>query len=103
MDNDTSQNNNGQPIIINQKSESNGIGTAGFILSIIGLVAGCIPVIGWLVWLLGLVFSFIGIFKRPRGLAIAGLIISLIGIILLIFLFGGLAILGLASEGLEGM
>ncbi len=103
MEQSTGQNNGDQPIIIQHKNESNGIGTAGFILSIIALVAGCLPVVGWLVWLLGLIFSFIGIFKRPRGLAIAGLIISLIGIIILIFIFGGLAILGIASEGFEGM
>ena len=32
--------------------------------------------------------SFAGIFKRPKGMAIAGLVISLIGIIMLVFVFG---------------
>jgi hypothetical protein len=35
-----------------------------------------------------LVLSFAGIFKRPKGMAIAGLVISLIGIIMLVFVFG---------------
>jgi hypothetical protein len=48
------------------------------------------------VWFLGALFSFIGIFKKPRGLAIAGLVISFIGIIILLAFFG--AIIGLASR-----
>ncbi len=78
----------GQTIIINQQEKkSNGLGTAGFILALIALFFGWIPVLGWIVWVLGLIFSFIGIFKRPRGLAVAGLIISLIGIIFLLSIF----------------
>lgn len=84
---------NEQSIIIKQK-ESNGTGTAGFVLSIISLFLGWIPLLGWLLWILGLIFSFIGIFKKPRGFAIAGLIISLIGLILLVFIFIGLAAIG---------
>ena len=49
---------------------------------------GVIPILGWIIWLLGLIFSFIGVFKRPKGLSIAGLVISLIGIVLLIVVFG---------------
>jgi hypothetical protein len=51
----------------------NGLGIAGFILSLIGLLS-C-----GLLSPLGLVFSFAGMFKRPRGLAIAGLILGLVG------------------------
>lgn len=78
-----------QTIIIKQdEKRTNGIGTAGFIVSIIAIFIGWIPILGWLIWLLGLIFSFVGIFKRPRGMAIAGLVISLIGIIFLLFVFG---------------
>jgi len=42
-----------------------------------------------------LILSFVGVFKQPKGLAIAGLVISLIGIILLLTVFG--AILGGAA------
>ena len=83
----------GQTIIVNQQTrQSNGIGTAGFVLAIIALFFGWVPVLGWIVWLLGLILSFAGVFKEPRGLAIAGLVISLIGIILLLTVFS--AILG---------
>ncbi len=85
------QSQSGQTIIINQTDrKSNGIGTAGLVLAIIALFLGWVPVLGWVLWLLGLIFSFVGVFKTPKGLAIAGLVISLIGIILLITVFGAL-------------
>jgi hypothetical protein len=84
------QNDSGQTIIINQEHKSNGIGTAGFILALIALFLGWIPILGWIIWMLGLLFSFIGIFKSPRGLSIAGLIISLLGVILLVVVFAGI-------------
>jgi len=72
-----------QTIIINQPSakKSNGLGTAGFVLALNGLVLCWVPVVGWVVWAEGFIFSLIGVFKAPRGLAIAGLIISGIGLI----------------------
>ena len=90
--------NQGQTIIINQqKSESNGIGTAGFILAICAWVFSWVPILGTIVWFVGLILSFVGVFNKPRGLAIAGLVISLIGIIIFIFIFAGLAVLGGAA------
>jgi hypothetical protein len=86
----------GQTFIINQQTkESNGVGTAGFVLAICGVIFGWVPVIGWILWLLGLILSIVGVTRNPKGLAIAGLVISLIGIILLIAVFG--AILGGAA------
>ncbi len=85
QDSQSPQSQSGQTIVINQtEKQSNGIGTAGFVLAIIAIFLGWIPVLGWIIWLLGLIFSFVGIFKKPKGLAIAGLVISLIGVILLI-------------------
>ncbi len=82
-------------VIINQTEKSNGIGTAGFVLALIALFLGWVPFLGWIIWLLGLIFSAIGVFREPKGLAIAGLVISLIGIVLLIAVFG--ALLGAAA------
>lgn len=77
-----SQEQKGQTIIINQEGkQSNGFGIAGFILALLTLFLGWIPIIGWLLWLLALVFSLVGIFKKPKGLAIAGLVLSVIGLI----------------------
>lgn len=82
-----------QTIIINQQApaRSNSLGTAGFVLSLIAVFLGWVPVLGWILWLLGLILSACGVFKTPKGLAIAGLVISLIGLILLIAVFGALA------------
>lgn len=82
----------GHTVVINQSDkQSNGIGTAGFVLAVLALVLVWIPILGKVLWILGLIFSFIGVFKRPRGLAVAGLVISLIAIVILIALIGTLA------------
>lgn len=86
-----------QPIIINQQS-SNGIGTAGFVISLVTLLLGWIPVFGWVLWVIGLILSAVGMTKKPRGLAIAGLVISLIGIVFLLVIFGAIvSAVGLAT------
>jgi hypothetical protein len=82
-------------VFVNSPSakETNGVGTAGFVLALVGLFLGWIPVLGWLSWLIGLILSFVGIFKEPRGMAIAGLVISCLGLIILIliaFFLGGM-------------
>ncbi len=58
----------------------NGLGIAGFILSLVGLLS-C-----GLLSPLGLIFSFAGMFRRPRGLAIAGLVLGLVGSIWVVVL-----------------
>lgn len=70
---------------------SNGLGTAGFILALLALIFCWVPVLDWILWILGLVLSFCGVFKAPKGLAIAGLVISLIGLILIVVVFGAIA------------
>ncbi len=85
----------GNTIIVQQKT--NGIGTAGFVLALVSLMFGWLPFVGWTIWFLGLLFSFVGMFKRPRGLAIAGLIISLIGVILLLVVFAGIGLAAAAA------
>lgn len=84
-------------------NSSNGIGIAGFVCGLIAFLISLLPGTGlifvWFPALAGLILSIIGITKRPRGLAIAGLIFSIlapifsIGILqlgLLATLFGGL-------------
>jgi hypothetical protein len=78
------------PVVIIQDKKSNGAGTAGFVLALIAVFFGWIPVLGWILWILGLILSFAGVFKSPRGLAIAGLVISLIDLILLVTIFGAI-------------
>ena len=97
MENQLPDNQSGQQtVIVNQvEKQSNGIGTAGFVLALLNLFLGWIPVLGWILWLLGLIFSGVGVTRKPKGLAIAGLVISLIGIIFLLVVFG--AIVGAAG------
>src|SRR5215218_10075365 len=60
----------------------NGLGTAGFIVSIIGLFAcGTLGPVG-------LTLSAFGMRKEPRGLAIAGLVIGIVGTLELLALIG---------------
>ena len=85
--------NNQQVSVINniQQAKSNGIGTAGFVLALISFLFCWVPGVNWVVWFLGAIFSIIGCFKEPRGLAIAGTIISFIDIIILISVIGAIA------------
>ena len=65
----------GQTIIIKQREKpSNVLGIIGFVLSLIPLTYGG----GILIWSIALILSFIALFKRPRGFAIAGFVISLV-------------------------
>ncbi len=66
---------------INKSKKNKNAGLIGFTFALLGLFLGWIPVIGFIIWLLGLIYSIIGLFKNPDGFAKAGLIISLIGII----------------------
>ena len=56
-------------------------------LSIIGLVLCWVPFADFILWFLGFLFSFIGMFKRPKGVAIAGLVISIVCLVVLIVIF----------------
>ena len=80
--------------MVNQK---NSMGVAGFVLALIGLVLFWVPVFNWILWLLGLIFSIIGVTRKPKGLAIAGIAISFVVLIILITKVSLLAsLLGLA-------
>lgn len=72
---------------------SNGLGTAGFVVGLIGLVFSFIPLIGVIAWplvILGIIFSSIGVSKAAKGratnkgLAIAGLVVSIVGLVVCI-------------------
>lgn len=76
--------------IVVETERSNGMGTAGFIFAILGLIVSWAPVVNFVIWFLGFLFSFIGLFKAPRGMAITGFMLSIIGFILMIIIFGGI-------------
>ena len=79
-----------------EQRKKNGIGLTGFIMSIVCLVTSWAPGLNIVMWILGLVFSAVGVFRKPKGFAIAGLTISMISLLVIILLA---AIIGeLASE-----
>lgn len=81
-----------QQIIIQQETkQSNGVGTAGFVLSLIALIFSWVPGIGWIVWFLGFILSCFGMSKSPRGLAVTGFLISIIDVIILVAFVGAIA------------
>ncbi len=78
-------------IIIQQVTKSNGVGVAGFVLALVSLILCWVPILSWILWFFGILLSFIGMFKRPRGLAIAGFLISVVDFILLVLFIGAFA------------
>ena len=102
MNNQDSNKKENQNIIINQQvNSSNSIGIAGLILSICSWFLFCFPIFSVIIWFFGAIFSIIGLFKKPRGAAIAGVVISFIGLIIIIFaIIGIIGIAGL-SEGFD--
>ncbi|HMN95116.1 MAG TPA: hypothetical protein PKC43_02005 [Phycisphaerales bacterium] len=78
---------------------SNALGTAGFVVALLGLFTGGVlsPI--------GMILSLFALGREPRGLAIAGAILGFIGScggIIVFLLFGGaiLALLGLGAASL---
>ncbi|MGO1051943.1 MmpS family transport accessory protein [Crossiella sp. CA198] len=68
---------------------SNGIGTTGFILGLVGLIISLIPLFGVIAWplvILGIIFSAIGLVRIKngkadnKGLTIAGLVAAVVGL-----------------------
>jgi len=75
-----------QTVVVRQ--ETNGLALAGFVFSCLGwLTCGalCIP---------GVLLSFLGLLGRPRGLAVAGLLVGLPGV--LFFVLAGFAMVAAA-------
>lgn len=83
-----------QQIIIKQRSGTNGAGCAGFTFALFAIFSSFIPIVNFLSPIfagLGAIFSFIGLFFRPRALAIVGLLLSLSGLIIVLSFAGLLA------------
>lgn len=73
---------NNLPPQASKPAGENGIGIAGFVCAVCAVLLGqSFGAMG--LWLLGLIFSSIGLSRRPRGFAIAGFVISIAGIVFL--------------------
>lgn len=69
----------------------NGLGTAGFVLGLVGLIFAFIPIIGVVAWplvILGLIFGIVGTLRANRGrasnkgLAITAVVLSALGLVI---------------------
>src|SRR5437588_2649386 len=69
----------------------NGLGTAGFVLGLIGLLFSPVPLVGVIAWplvILGVVFSLIGLSRANKrratnkGLAVSGVVLSVLGLVI---------------------
>jgi hypothetical protein len=79
---------------------TNGLGIAGFVVSLVGLFFSC-----GLLCPIGLIMSFVALFRSPRGFAAAGFFIGLIGSIIptFILLIFGVAIFSFVKMGVPGI
>lgn len=67
--------------------DRNGLGTAGFVVGLVAAIFSIIPIIGLIAWVLapvGAILSGVGMTREPKGLAISGLVLSLIALIICI-------------------
>jgi len=91
------QDSNTSPTVVINQNPTNSLGLAGFIVSLVSfLTCGILAPIA-------LILSIIAMFKRPKGFAIAGLVISLFQLLLILVIGLGpiLAIvgIGMAEKG----
>lgn len=76
-----------------QQAQNNGMGTSGFVCGLVGLVFSFIPIIGVVAWplvIIGIALSAVGMNyanqgrASNKGLATAGLVVSIIGLVMCI-------------------
>ena len=68
----------GAPVV---QEEKKGMSIASLVLGICGFIAWCIPLIGYPVTILGIIFGAVGMKKGGKNLAIAGIICSAITLV----------------------
>ena len=70
---------------------SNGIGVAGFVTGLIGLLLSWVPIAGIVLGALGVVLGGVGVSQgrkagRPTGLAVAGVVLGALAVVIAIVL-----------------
>ena len=78
-----------------ENTTKNGLGVAGFVIALIGLLFSWIPIVNvFSIWLcyIGLVLSLVAVFlkNKKKGLAIAGIILAVVGIVLYYLVYAGI-------------
>lgn len=73
-----------QVIVQQTVVKTNGLGVAGFVLSLLCLILCWVPALSVILWILGFILSLIGVFTKPRGLAVTGLVLTFIDLFAII-------------------
>jgi hypothetical protein len=76
------------------EQQSSNTAISGMVLGILSIPCACVPLIGFPVAVVGIIFSSLALKSSGRSMAIAGLICSLIGIVLTVIS----AVIGVAYE-----
>ncbi len=84
----------------NQQPESKGMSIASMVLGICGLVAWCIPLLGYPVSIVGLILGILGRKKGGKGMAMAGIILCVITLLLTLVNSVAGAFIALSASGL---
>ncbi|MDE7102682.1 MAG: hypothetical protein K2O46_00340 [Bacteroidales bacterium] len=69
----------------------NGSGIAGLVLTLLVGIFYWVPILGLILWFFGYICLWIGAYKKPRVIAVIGLILSYIELILVVLVMTGLA------------
>ena len=92
---------------MNSNTKTSGMSVTAMILGIVGLVFIWAPFVGFICSLLGIIFGGVGMSqtrKNPnlsgRGMAIAGLVCGIIGVVLWVILVAFIGLLGVFSSSI---
>lgn len=69
---------------VQNPNDHSGLAIAALVLGIVGVTSWLIPICGLPINILGVIFGAIGIKSSKQGMAIAGLVLSSIGVLLAI-------------------
>lgn len=83
-------------IVTPQSPDRQGAAIASFVLGVLNLLSWCIPFVGFFMALAGIITGIFGIKSTKRGFAIAGIVLSAVGMILSLAAFG-LLIFGIVN------
>ena len=90
-----------QPVMVQQPvAKSSGMAIAGLIMGIFTVIFCWVPVVGFILGVLGLIFSIAGIAKKnggAKGAAIAGLVLTIIGAIVSVIMLAAVLATGPSS------
>ena len=68
-----------------ETTNKNGLGVAGFVVALVGFLLCLIPlvrIVGAIICAIGFILALIAVFKKPRTLAIIGLLLAIAGCII---------------------